>query len=42
MDIRREAPYEYLPAPDFERYPPEFDPHNGKGFLEIFIPIRPK
>lgn len=38
----REAPYEYLPTPDFERYPPEFDPQNGKGFLEICIPVRPK
>jgi AraC family transcriptional regulator len=38
----REAPYEYLPTPDFERYPPEFDPEHGKGFLEICVPVRAK
>jgi AraC family transcriptional regulator len=36
------APYEYVPGPDFERYPPEFDPRNAKGFLEICIPVRRK
>ena len=36
------APYEYVPGPDFERYPPEFDAENGKGFLEICIPVRRK
>lgn len=36
------APYDYVPGPDFERYPPEFDPDNGKGFLEICIPVRRK
>jgi len=38
----REAPYEYLPTPDLERYPPEFDPQNSKGFLEICVPVKPK
>ncbi len=38
----REAPYEYLPTPDFERYPPEFDPEHDKGFLEICVPVRAK
>ena len=36
----REAPFDYVPGPDFERYPPEFDPMNGKGFLEICVPVR--
>ena len=36
------APYEYVPGPDFERYPPDFDAENGKGFLEICIPVRRK
>ena len=36
------APYEHVAGPDFERYPPEFDPENGKGFLEICIPVRRK
>ena len=34
------AHYDYVPGPDFERYPPEFDSKKGTGFLEICIPVR--
>jgi AraC family transcriptional regulator len=33
------SPYEYLGGPDFERYPPDFEPVPGKS-LEICVPVR--
>jgi len=36
----RDAPYEYVPTPDFERYPADFDPYSGESYLEICIPVR--
>ncbi len=33
------APFEYAAGPDFERYPPDFEPKPGK-YLEIAIPVR--
>jgi AraC family transcriptional regulator len=32
--------HEIADAPEFERYGPEFDPNNGNGGLEIWIPIK--
>jgi len=32
--------YEAAPAPDFERYGEEFNPHTGYGGVEIWIPIK--
>jgi len=34
--------YEPVPGPDFELYPPEFQPDTGKGHLEIWVPVRPR
>jgi AraC family transcriptional regulator len=34
--------YEPVPGPDFELYPPGFNPENGTGYLEIWIPVRPR
>jgi len=33
------APYEYRGGPDFERYPPDFDPSAGRGYLDIAVPV---
>jgi AraC family transcriptional regulator len=33
------SPFEYVGGPDFERYPPDFEPKPGK-YLEIAIPVR--
>lgn len=34
-----EGRYEYRQGPDFERYPPGFEPGKAGGFLEICIPV---
>lgn len=34
--------YEYVPGPDFEVYPADFDPLLGSGNLEICVPVRAK
>ena len=34
--------YTHRPAPDFELYPPTFDPAGGNQEMEIYIPIQPK
>ncbi|MGC9400401.1 MAG: GyrI-like domain-containing protein [Anaerolineae bacterium] len=34
-----QAEYEHAPGPEFELYPPTFDPQDADSQLEIYIPI---
>lgn len=34
-----ESGHSVAPAPDFERYSPDFNPETGSGFVEIWIPL---
>lgn len=35
-----ESDYELADAPEFEQYSPDFDPSQGKGYVEVWIPLK--